>query len=424
MKSAILIPDKIVVGYSKSSSNDVKKAYISFINDKNKVNKESKFEQYVESKESINNDPISGFSVYREEKTYVNDYTEGRSYISLFDPRGFIVKISVSNYIEICLSTDINKGEINGSFKYAFIKGYPILINIESSEYKESLNRQDEMLPVNADSVVIGQRYCLKRDAKKNKNPDKYIYLGKHNYHEILEYVNNVLAHSSHYITDNDKGEKHIFMLDGKDRYGKTVFKSFMPNSLLTIDNSDYIDENVDNYIDQYLATREHNGLKIKYTNKNIETKIENNKIQQNDFVGFINDKVYFVFSKSDYSGKDIVKFTISVFNKKDFDDRILISKVLNNYIDPKTYNNYNQLYQRYAEENKIFESCVDDSFFVHLMKIQHKLKSWNNKKDDQYKKLKDYFYTEKSFYINKNDNIEKMYQLLKENNFKTFIYE
>lgn len=418
MEKAIIIPDKIIAGYRESYNNNMKKAYISFINEKNKVNKESNFERYIDSKESLNNEPISGFTLNKHEETYINEYTEGRTYVSLFDPRGFIVKISVGNYINICLSTDINKGEIKGKFIYAFINGYPILLNVESKEYKDSLNRQQEMIPVNADTIVVGQRYCLKRDAKKNKNPDQYIYLGKHNYHEILNYVNHVLAHGRNYITDNNKGKKHIFMLDGKDRHGNAVFKSFMPNSLLTVDNSDYIDENIDDYINQYLNTREYSGLKIKYLDEDIETKIENNKVQNIDFVGFVGNKVYFIFTKSKYDEKNTVKLSISVFDKKDFNDNFLISSVLNNYIKKNSYNEYEELYKRYIDKNEKFESFVNDEFFIKLMELQHNSTLFNKEE------FKSYFYEKTYYNIDKNKSLKNIYQLLKEYNFKPFVYD
>lgn len=422
MKSAILIPDNFVAMYRESSSNNIKKAYISFINEKNKVNKESKLGRYSETKETLKNEPVSGFSLFREETTYVNEYTEGRTYVSLFDPRGFIVKITVDNYIKICLSTDVNKGEIKGSFVYAFIHGYPKLINTDSEEYKKSLNRQDKMLPVNADSIVAGQRYCLKRDAKKIENPDKYIYLGKYDYHEILNHIDHVFASKKYYMTDNYKGKKHIFMLDSINKDNEYVFEAFMPSSLLTSDNSDYIDENLDHYINKYLMTNNHNGLKIKYLNENIETKKVNKRIEENAFIGFIDEKVYVIYGKvyisyknGSYNDEDFINISCSIFNKKDFDDTFLISKILNRYVNPQKNEKYCTLYKQYEKEHNIFESCMNHKFFIDLMKLQEL--------QYRYEELKYCFYEENKYHIT-DSRLHKLYQLLTDNNFKPFIYE
>ena len=106
MKTNIFIPKKIKVGFQTRNDTYTKKlAYVIYYDQSNKLRKETSWNSWRDKNiepEDYDNEPISGFVLNKKvggvEESY---YDVRKTYVRVFDPRGFEFEITIPNLLYI-----------------------------------------------------------------------------------------------------------------------------------------------------------------------------------------------------------------------------------------------------------------------------------------------------------------------------------
>lgn len=255
MKSTMFIPQKLKVGYqNRHDTFTGKLAYVIYYDEKNKLRKETSWENWRDKKldpMDVDNVPTSGF-VFNKGVTRFSDWGSGRSMIRIHDPRGFEFEITLDNLIGILMYSDVSKRDIVEQCVFAWYGTELVLLPVNSVEYQESLaytNKQSKK--VSAKELVEGRQYQLKKH-------DKVLtYIGYREWYELqsdYEYASDHRQYSYYYSRTYTytkvqvlKGKKHVFW-DG------TNFVTPAP-STLSNEVSDDIVSNYSDLVDAFFNT-------------------------------------------------------------------------------------------------------------------------------------------------------------------------
>ena len=147
MKSSIFIPSKICVGYCNREDTYTKKlAYVVYYDNRNKRRKETSFESWRDKKipiDDFENIPTSGFVLNKNVDGYKVDWNMRKSYIRVYDPRGFEFEIGLENLLYILENASSFKGKgLEGEFVYGWDGKDLVLIPTESPDYDAIKNFQ------------------------------------------------------------------------------------------------------------------------------------------------------------------------------------------------------------------------------------------------------------------------------------------
>lgn len=180
MKSNIFIPKTIKVGFQNRSDTYTQKlAYVIYIDEKGKVQKEASWNRWRDKKIDpidYSNEPTSGFVLNKKVGGYSSGWNHRQTYTRIYDPRGFEFEITVSNLLYILENTNSIKGKgLEGEFVYGWDGSDLILIPtgspdyIEITEYNKVVHEKNY---VKSKDLVIGGKY-------KSKDNSEWIYMGR-----------------------------------------------------------------------------------------------------------------------------------------------------------------------------------------------------------------------------------------------------
>ena len=203
MKTSIFIPKKIKVGFQNRNDTYTKRlAYVIYYDQKNKLRKETSWEGWRDKDidpEEYDNEPTSGFVLNKKvggvEESY---YDVRKTYVRVFDPRGFEFEITIPNLLYILENTSSIKGKgLEGEFVYGWDGKELVLIPVESPDYKQ-ISEYNNIIhnnkAIKAKDLIIGATYLTKDNQEK-------FYMGKFDYYSYgykwLE--NGEYKYSKHY---------------------------------------------------------------------------------------------------------------------------------------------------------------------------------------------------------------------------------
>lgn len=185
MITNIFIPKKIKVGFQNRNDTYTKKlAYVIYYDQKNKLRKERSWEGWRDKNidpEDYDNEPTTGFVLNKKvggvEESY---YDVRKTYVRVFDPRGFEFEITIPNLLYILENTSSIKGKgLEGEFVYGWDGKELVLVPVESPDYKQ-ISEYNNIIhnnkTIKAKDLIIGATY-LTRDNQER------IYMGKFDYY-------------------------------------------------------------------------------------------------------------------------------------------------------------------------------------------------------------------------------------------------
>lgn len=178
----IFVPKQINVGFqNRAGTYTGKLAYIIYFDEKGKLRKETSWQGWRDKKipnEIFDNEPTEGFVLNKEAGGISRSHWDSRkTYIRVYDPRGFEFEISVPNLLWILQNGDCIKGKgLDGEFVYGWDGTELVLVPIDSPDYKEIAEKNKvihENTFVKAKDLVIGATY-------ENLRGERYVYMGKY----------------------------------------------------------------------------------------------------------------------------------------------------------------------------------------------------------------------------------------------------
>jgi len=199
MKTQLLIPNKIKVGFNLREDTYTGKLGYVIMHDGKKWRKEDSWEGWREKhnpnadghtrKEKndptlepieFENTPIEGFVLNKKAGGGSSGWNHRATYCRVYDPRGFEFEVSIPNLLFILQETNSYKGKgLEGEFVYSWEGKDLVLLPVGCEEYKQSTNftkLQDGKIGVK--DLVPGCSY-------KTKRQKDWIYLGKFNYYSL-----------------------------------------------------------------------------------------------------------------------------------------------------------------------------------------------------------------------------------------------
>lgn len=188
MNTSIYIPKKICVGYNKRENTYTKKlAYVIYYDEKNKLRKQTSWDSWRDQNiepDDFDNEPTTGFVLNKHAGGVENSdshWDVRKSYIRVYDPRGFEFEITVSNLLYILENTSSIKGKgLEGEFVYGWDGKELVLIPVDAPEYQDMKNIStliNNNTYIKSKDLILGATYI-------DKNNKQYIYMGRFDKYE------------------------------------------------------------------------------------------------------------------------------------------------------------------------------------------------------------------------------------------------
>lgn len=184
MRTNIFIPKKIKVGFQNRDDTYTKKlAYVIYYDQSNKLRKEASWNSWRDDKidpEDYDNEPTTGFVLNKKvggvEESW---YDVRKTYVRVYDPRGFEFEITIPNFLYILENCSSIKGKgLEGSFVYGWDGKELVLIPTDAPEYKEMQKMATTLFDgesIKAKDLVVGHTYGT-------ADGTAYVYMGKSDY--------------------------------------------------------------------------------------------------------------------------------------------------------------------------------------------------------------------------------------------------
>lgn len=332
MKSKKLyIPDELLVGFQKRS--DTMTGLLSYITYKksNRIYKETSWKGWIDDNIKTTqpkNLPTSGFLVSKDiERISYSYYSRGsvRSKMRIYDPRGFDFEISIPNLCYIIETCNLNNGEIEGEFVYAWDGNELILLPTKTIEYKESKTfSNNENKKISARELVVGATYQTK------KIEEHVVYIGRYDFYSNLNYKKereliDEMRDQGFVVRDRTRsypkkydGKKHVFF-----NLHSGLYEAGIQNKLsIVLDNE--IHEKFDTLLADFIESSKHSPI--------IGYNIDDNAItseyikehgDQYPFVIDLNNGNYLHFDISYFKHDDT--FCIRTFNMVQFNEEFKV---------------------------------------------------------------------------------------------------
>lgn len=188
MKTNILIPDKINVGYVKRGDTYTGQlGFVTYIDNKGQLRKEKSWNDWRNADLGNNiydNTPVSGFVLNKKVGGDRCGWNPRQTYIRIYDPRGFEFEITTENLLYILDNTSCFAGKgLDGEFVYGWVNGQLLLISVKSPDYTKMLEFTD-----NVNSNNIKPKDLIKGATYINKQNKELVYLCKSpEYFQYLE---------------------------------------------------------------------------------------------------------------------------------------------------------------------------------------------------------------------------------------------
>lgn len=171
-KDRFFIPRTLRVGYqNRPGTYTGMLAYIIYIDQTNKVRKETSWKSWRDDKIEPNdfeNVPTEGFVLNKHVGGYKSDWNFRQSYCRIYDPRGFEFEITIDNLLWILDWEDCMHGKgLTGKFVYGWIYDQLYLIPCATDDYKISKELSDKMFNdanLKKDELVPGASYKIKTE--------------------------------------------------------------------------------------------------------------------------------------------------------------------------------------------------------------------------------------------------------------------
>lgn len=204
------------------------------------------------------NVPIEGFVLNKKAGGYSSGWNHRATYCRVYDPRGFEFEISIPNLLFILQETSSFKGKgLEGEFVYAWEGKDLILLPANCEDYKQSQNfTKLQQSKVSAKDLEPGCSYKTKRQID-------LIYLGKFNWYSLAE--------DGNYHKKLKCEKVHVFYdeKNNKNKKGKHWRSPETGNYVVLSSVSNIASQNSDIPIDNYAELMQ-GFSKIKYTQKPI----------------------------------------------------------------------------------------------------------------------------------------------------------
>lgn len=182
MSNGLYIPNRINVGFQNRSDTYTKKlAYIIYYDSLGKLRKEASWQSWRDKNipnEEFDNVPTEGFVLNRRaggvEESY--GYNASKTYVRVYDPRGFEFEITIDNLLFILENVSSIKGKgLEGKFVYSWYGTEMVLLPCSSQDYikqKEYSSLIKSNSFVQAKDLIIGATYI-------DKSNNEIVYVGK-----------------------------------------------------------------------------------------------------------------------------------------------------------------------------------------------------------------------------------------------------
>lgn len=253
MNERLNIPNKIKIGFQERGDTYTGKlAYVTYINTKNQVAKETSWEGWRNKKIKpldFDNEPIEGFVLNKKAGGYSSGWNHRQTYCRVYDPRDFEFEISIENLLYILQECTSTKGKgLEGKFVYAWQGKHLVLLPVCSSDYQASKKLIDSTEKITLRSLKVGASY-------KSKNSDNVVYLGKMTWYGF--FMENDDNHDRYNISN-----KNVYKLKSKINHtfvdiDKKKFYSINNTSQLyfMINENELSPSDVEDYKDKFLHT-------------------------------------------------------------------------------------------------------------------------------------------------------------------------
>jgi len=185
----MIIPNSIEVGFCKRKHKSIKGVdglyhdgpsyllgYATFI-DKGKFRKEKSWNDWRDHNippQTLNNVPREGFKFAEFDKRSTEWFSSGRTMWRISDPYGFDLEITSANLAAIICNTNINEGQFDGEFVWAWEGKNLALVTVNSDVYKEAVETTRKKY-----AKTIKTAELSNGDEFETSDEKKYIYIGK-----------------------------------------------------------------------------------------------------------------------------------------------------------------------------------------------------------------------------------------------------
>lgn len=183
MNTTLFVPKRIKVGFSpRNDTFSGKLSFVTYFDEKNQLRQEKSWNSWRNHSipaEEYDNVPVSGFFLDRSVGGHSWGWNPRKTYIRIWDPRGFELEIDVPNLMYILCHCDSIAGNgLTGEFVYAWDGAKVVLLPTNAPEYKTIMIRNSKIHAseyVKPKDFVIGHIY-------KNKQDNELVYLGCFDY--------------------------------------------------------------------------------------------------------------------------------------------------------------------------------------------------------------------------------------------------
>lgn len=178
----IFIPKKINVGFqNRSDTYSGKLAYVIYFDQKGKLRKEASWQSWRDENipnEIYDNEPMDGFVLNKKvggvEECY--HYDARKTYVRVYDPRGFEFEITIPNLLWILQNCDCTRGKgLEGQFVYGWDGTELVLVPTQSPDYKEIADKNE----VIHNNTFIKPKELICGATYEDLNGYKYVFMGK-----------------------------------------------------------------------------------------------------------------------------------------------------------------------------------------------------------------------------------------------------
>lgn len=180
---SLFLPKRLNVGYrSRSGTYTGKLGYVTYFDEKGVLRKEKSWEGWRDNRIDntlYDNEKLSGFVINKTSGGERSGWDTRKSYIRVYDPRGFEVEITIDNLLYIIEHSTIEGKNLIGEYIYGWDGAEMVLIPVSSPEFEE-LERRNNLIHTNntirARNLKVGATYLTKQGGE-------WIYLGRYDYY-------------------------------------------------------------------------------------------------------------------------------------------------------------------------------------------------------------------------------------------------
>lgn len=338
------VSKKLIVGFQKRSG-DYLLGFVRTPTNGYNIDNDVTFNKWKDNNIGIkeyDNVPISGFKILDFVGHF--NYYGGSDKFQLLDPRGFIVEITLRNFLS--LIKNVKDYTIDGELIYTNVgKESVYLANANNINYEyETINNIDLSKIVSLKNLVLGKGYSI-----KNYNDNNFIdayYIGKCKWKSYEQSDMNCCATYIERIYESKFSEKHTFVKINDDHTIEYIgISGYKDIDHINDDKISYADINKYKYIFKDKTIQGGSEYDTDYFSIDVKNKPTDEDIHKLFSNYYDNDKYVIMFKYNDpYNFYEIVKRHSSINGNLGF------------YLYAQVTNGYRVVYHQYLNiENNIF---------------------------------------------------------------------